>query len=321
MLVSELKKELDKYNQKEMMDIIVELYKRIPKNVKESYGIDSYIIDIKNNVKKGKSDVVSFDELKKDIVEFLDNVNDGYYYNPNNIIPKKERSGWRFKVKKYCKELNSYLPNTDDGYESTKLLIEIYKILNKAGCYYIFPTSEPFRAIGIEQEVFYDNIIRRIASNGLTDENINLCVELLYIDNQLYTNMYDMVSTIINNLTTVESRNKAIEMLKNEVIDIKEKMEIKKEQRITLFELEEKHNRLVEYITCLCLNFENIDNGIKYFQKNYIEKFTEIREYKLLNIIEKYELYDDWMKEYEAHKIKYREELQEKYEKFKKLYR
>ena len=35
MLVSELRKEIEKYDKKELKNIIVELYKRIPKNKKE----------------------------------------------------------------------------------------------------------------------------------------------------------------------------------------------------------------------------------------------------------------------------------------------
>lgn len=37
MLVSELRKEIEKYDKNELKNIIVELYKRIPKNKKEDY--------------------------------------------------------------------------------------------------------------------------------------------------------------------------------------------------------------------------------------------------------------------------------------------
>ena len=79
-----------------------------------------------------------------------------------------------------------------------------------------------------------------------------------------------MIALVIDNLTTVDAKNKAIEMLKNEVIDFKDEMVIKKSQNIASFELKEKYNLLVKYIICLYFNIENIDGGIKYFHKNYI---------------------------------------------------
>lgn len=69
MLVSEIRKELRKYNHKELENIILELYKTIPKK-------------------------------KKEIIYFLDCVDNGYYSSPNRIISKKERSSYRFKIKK-----------------------------------------------------------------------------------------------------------------------------------------------------------------------------------------------------------------------------
>lgn len=55
MLVNELKNEIKKYDKKELEFIIVSLYKRIPKKVKEEYDVDSYIKNIDINK---KTDVV-----------------------------------------------------------------------------------------------------------------------------------------------------------------------------------------------------------------------------------------------------------------------
>ena len=49
MLVNELRKEIEKYDKNELKNIIIELYKRIPKNKKEDYNIDEFI---KNSKKK-----------------------------------------------------------------------------------------------------------------------------------------------------------------------------------------------------------------------------------------------------------------------------
>ena len=44
---------------------------------------------------------------------FLDCAKAGYYSSPNKVIPKKERSNWRFKVKRYYKELTKTIPTID----------------------------------------------------------------------------------------------------------------------------------------------------------------------------------------------------------------
>lgn len=92
MLVSEIRKELRKYNHKELENIILELYKIIPKKKKEEYNIDDYIknVSIKNKEKKIVN--LLFIDLKKEIIYFLDCVDNGYYSSPNRIISKKERS-------------------------------------------------------------------------------------------------------------------------------------------------------------------------------------------------------------------------------------
>ncbi len=51
MLVKDLKKVISKYSNDEKDKIIVELYKRIPKSIKEDYDLDNYILNIKNQNK------------------------------------------------------------------------------------------------------------------------------------------------------------------------------------------------------------------------------------------------------------------------------
>ena len=46
MLVSELRKEIEKYNKKDLENIIVELYKRLPKSKKEDFNIDDFIKNV-----------------------------------------------------------------------------------------------------------------------------------------------------------------------------------------------------------------------------------------------------------------------------------
>ena len=89
-LVNELKNEIKKYDKKELEFIIVSLYKRIPKKVKEEYDIDSYIknIDINKKTDVAKKEI-PFDEIYNEIIYFIECIDLGYYCSPNRVIAKK----------------------------------------------------------------------------------------------------------------------------------------------------------------------------------------------------------------------------------------
>lgn len=92
-----------------------------------------------------------------------------------------------------------------------------------------------------------------------------------------------------------------------------------KKNKKSTYDCEDKLNSFVECIIFIYFELSEVDNGISYFHKNYEEKNKEIKEYVLLNILEKFELDDAWIKEYEKHNsIDYREGLRYKYKELKK---
>ena len=109
MKVNELREIIKKYKKEEQEKIIVELYKRIPKEKKEEYSIDEFIKNL--DVKVEKEDTqISIESLEKEVTYFLQCASNELYAIPNKIIPKNERSKWRFKVKTFYKQLNSFAP-------------------------------------------------------------------------------------------------------------------------------------------------------------------------------------------------------------------
>ena len=102
MLISDLKKEIKKYDIKELENIIVELYKRLPKNKKEDYNIDEFIKNVSVNNKIIKKEI-SFEELKNEILYFLQCVDNEYYAVPNRVISKKKEVLGDLKLKDIIK--------------------------------------------------------------------------------------------------------------------------------------------------------------------------------------------------------------------------
>lgn len=322
MLVKDLRKTLEKYDKKEMCDIIVELYKRLPKKVKEDYDIDKFIEDINNKTKKEEKKV-SFDDLCSEMRYFLDCAKAGYYSSPNKVIPKKERSNWRFKAKRYYKELTKTIPTTDIGVKSTKLLIELYELVSRGTNTLVFTNWDTFRALGVNQVEYLDMLYKRILSTGNSINNIKVCIDLL--DNCKDPDILDefLINVFVDNLRTEESKLTAINLLDEKVVEVKEKIKSlgKKYNYHDMYYLEEDNNLYVETATRLYFSSFEVDEGIKYYQKNYIHYNSEVKEYILLEILRELELYEEWITEYESasKKIKLREELTRDYEKIKEL--
>ena len=323
MLVKDLRNVIENYSEKDKENIIIELYKKIPKRVKEDYSIDEYIMDIrKPKLKEEKK--VTFDDLEKEIMEFIKCANEGLYSEPNKIISKNERTKWRFKFKGYYKELSKILPDTLEGKKATYLLEELFKLISHSSVYLTFTNYETFRAIQVEQGEFYDNVMKRKLAVSCNDEILESCVKFLEVDGNPYGFSNELCKTFKSNLGTNDMKEIAVKIFKEKVIEFKENIKIynkKSGYGHYVFELEEKNNNFVICVLNICFEIGKIDEGIAYYHKNYLCKVKEVKEYILLEEIENYELDDVWVCEYEEHlgKIDYRESLVERYNELKNL--
>lgn len=316
MLVSEIRKEIEKYNQKEISDLVIELYKKIPKKIKEEYHIDDLIVNVNNKSKKEEK--IDFNSLKQEIIAFLGDVDNGYYSHPNKIISKSERSKWRFKVKKYIKELNKISPDAIEGNASTQILIKLYELLSEGSNYLKFSNWETFRAVGISQADFYDLIAKRIFTKGYTTENLKIVVQLLKVPKDHYSLDEKLIETLITNLPTIDTKIKVTDLLKKEVDELASLIAVEKDYH-KRFYLKELHNLLVEGVFRTSISMHEVQNGILYYRKHDIEMDKEITEFKILEYLENKNLIKDWIKEYEStkDKVDYRNSIKETYERIK----
>ena len=322
MLVKDLRKTLEKYDKKEMTDIVVELYKRLPKKIKEDYDIDKFIEDINNKTKKEEKKI-SFDDLCKEMRYFLDCAEAGYYSSPNKIVPKKERSNWRFKAKRYYKELTKTISTTDIGVKSTKLLIELYELVSEGTYTLVFTNWDTFKALGVSQTEYFDMLLKRILFTGESINNIKVCVDLLNSERDPDVLAMFLIDIFIDNLKTEDSKVTAITLLDEKVIEVNDKLKNlgKRNNYDYEYKLRSDNNIYTETITRLYFSSFEVDKGISYFKKYYKERDVEIKEYYLLDILKELELYEDYITEYDkaSKKIELRESLTEDYKKIKEL--
>ena len=320
MKVVEIRNELKKYNMEEKDKIIIELYKRIPKRVKEEYDIDGYLKNIKvnENTKKEKEVKLTFEELASEVNYFLECAWNELYSEPNRIISKSERSKWRFKAKKYYKELSNIDINSEYYDESNKLLIELFKVLSRGTNYLLFSNWETFRAVQISQEDFFDLIMKRVLVN-FNEENLETIVKLLEVDKDPYGSLYKVIYNVfLNNLTSNNQLEMALEIIKKEVDDLNiQVIELSKKGKE--YDLKEKCNYFVLTILDIYIRLEDVNKGIEYFNKYYKAYNYETKIYDLLEELEANEAYQEWISVYENHKeIQDRESMQVKYKLFKR---
>ena len=313
MKINELREIIKKYNEKDREKLIVELYKRIPKSIKEDYNIDEYIINLNTKMEKENIEI-TIERLEKEVNFFIECAYNDLYARPNKIISKNDRSKWRFKVKTFYKQLNSFLPTNEDGKKATDLLKGLFKILSFGTHYLTFSNWNTFRAIQISQSEFLKNIVERKLSNGVTRENLEYCIDLLNVEYDPQEYHESVLYSFESCLKTPDARYMAIELLKEQVIIWKEKY--KKDDS---YENQEYTNYFVECVVDIYFELCEVKDGITYFHKQYLEKYKEIKEYILLQKMEEFNLYKEWVLEYEKHlgKISYRDSLKEKYTKYK----
>lgn len=322
MLISELRNLLGKYKEDDLRYIIIELYKYMPKRLKDENDIDNLLQDI--NIKKIEKlkGPPEFVDLKQEINQFIGYAYNNYYFSPNNIVRKNERPKWRFKVKGYIKELQSIPFEDTNGNDATDLLIKLFEMLCYGCAYYIFRTENPFASVGIEQTALLDIVISRKLAGEINSDSIKSAAALVInsqVDRETLPSF--LILTLMKNLKTSDSKEIAIEqciILKSEIENLNK--ELPKKSWLSdnsLYERKEKINNLVETIFRLNIALCEYEEAIKYYNNNHIENNSEVSLYILLHLLFVYGLKEYWLNEYnESLKkgIKPRESLKKVYD-------
>lgn len=220
MLVSELRESLKKYSQEELMLLITEMYKAMPKKLREEKDIDPMIQDIGAYMRVGKAlkkkeNIVGINDLKPEIEQFINYAYNQYYFAPNSFVHKNERPKWRFKVKAYIKDLQSISSEGDEGNTAADLLKRLYEMLSYACGFYIFNTDDPFRSVGIGQVDLLHTIISRMFAQSINKGSVRSAIELVINNGLDRETLYsDLIMELIENLKSADAKEIAIEQCK-----------------------------------------------------------------------------------------------------------
>ncbi len=303
MKVTELRDLLKQYEEDDLRLIIVEMYKSMPKNLREEKDTDSLVKDIQKVVQNRKAakepELVDVYRLKAQIELFIDYAYKQYYFAPNSYVHKKDRPKWRFMVKSFIKDLQQVPPDSPEGDIATDLLEKLFDMLCYGTHYYIFSTEDPFRSIGMEREELFDLVVSGKLRKGIKPEFIHSIVKSI-VDNRYCA----MINVLISNLKTPDARMMTIEqciLLKKELDLVKP---VRKSNSQYVYDEKQdkwvkKVNRLVNIIVRTYMALCEYDEAIKYFKTFFIGKDKEVVLYHVLDLLQSYEMKDLWLREYD----------------------
>lgn len=183
MKINEFRLLLSKSTFDDVIKIASELYKCIPKAVKENStdGIDVKIRMIltheEDNIKSIKNQCIDYAPLHNEIETFIENVYNENYIKQNRIISKTQRSKWRFLVMRFIKDIQKINCN-DSNYTNSNIdLLKIYTALAHGCKILVFRSENPFASISKNQCEFYELLCTRIFATGFNREMLSQLIE------------------------------------------------------------------------------------------------------------------------------------------------
>lgn len=297
MKVGELRDKLEKYSKKELIKIAAEFYKQLPKAKKEA------LKDVIENPSAKPAPVLksglSLTDIKTEAETFILNAKAGNYIKPNQIVPKAERSKWRFLVKRLYKELSKLHRPDKDLPLQAQLLTGMYHILSKAETWSYFNTHEPFNSIGITKAQFLESILFLIElSEGkvaVVEQGINLMYDCNF--ESYYT--YEEIAEVFEQFLTVpdlkyQAIDKTTQLLKhNDFQPIEPDKKAYYYQSAEENRQERINNNLAILGFAMYLSLFEYDEALEFFaQHYYVDDNEEAKLYVLVRLLFKAGLKD-----------------------------
>lgn len=292
MKVGELREKLSKLKKEEVVKIASEFYKLIPKAKKEDYNVDEMVNNPSSTKKKKVSatKTMSLDEIETDVKLFIEHAKEQYYLYSNKVIPKKERSTWRFKVKRWYKELTNVKRPDANLERQAEILTDLYELLCESCGYNYFSAFDTFQSIGVEQDDFYRSVITLLQESKGKAATVEKCVRLI-TDNHLGPNTmyYMLMNHLLETYPIPDLKYKAIEIIEQLLKEnnftpkiTNKKFYIPSREQFTK---EMQNNDLTRLGLRLYLALFEIDNGIEFYQKHYYDRNSEIKLYIMIDIL------------------------------------
>lgn len=291
MKVPELREKLSKLKKEEVVKLAVEFYKRVPKAKKEDYALDNLINNPNEKKAKVVKSKVSLFELEFEVSTFIEYAEEQYYFAPNQYVSKRERPKWRFKVKRFYKDLTNRNLQEGDLEIQSELLSKLYELMCKACGYTLFNTDNPFRSVGVTQTEFYKSVLTLMeeaeGKSALVEKGIDLIVQN-YLDRE--TVYSGLMRQLVEALNIPDLKYDAIEKakeltIKNGFSPSGKKSKGKSRYATTDYQQQRRHNNYTELVFRLYASLHEYEEGIKHYKKHHYQSDAEVKLYILISLL------------------------------------
>src|SRR5262245_15191252 len=179
MRVAELTKTIGGYRTEQLRVLLVEMYKAMPKRVKDDFGIDDLICNPPSKRNKQKSDAVpGIEALAAETEQFISHAYSQYYYVPNSVVPARKRTQWRFIALRLYKHINHATSIDANTAKAAELLENLYVMLCYSCRYTLFSGYDSFQSVKVEQEEFFRTVLRLKRQHENPREFVRNSIEL-----------------------------------------------------------------------------------------------------------------------------------------------
>lgn len=270
--------------------LVAELYKALPKGVREEKHIDTIIENPEPSAIKERRSAQhevrqSFEEVAEEAEEFISDANCQYYFAPNQFVPKKQRPKWRFIVKKLYKSLLYLAAQKPYRKQASELIEKLYTLLCRSCHEVLFSSRDPFRAVGIKQPEFFRQVLalknQYMDKRRFVREAISSMIENGVDRYTLYSGLMFVILDFL-----------PIPDLRYMVISAAEKLRPALEKKLLAADgwlatavAEEKLNNLTEMIFHCYAYLDEYEKAIQYFDKHYKDDDREVRLYILVSLL------------------------------------
>jgi hypothetical protein len=304
MKVAEVREALGAYDAATLRELAVELYKAVPA-AKKTEEFDGLLRAFSkgSRLASPKTSPVDFGALKYEIATFLAYADEGLFFQPNRLVPKARRSKWRFEVRRFVKQLVA--ARGEDSEDAAYLLLAVFDMLSRACAVYLFPSEDPFAAVGYQQSDLLELALGKLLSLGVAEESIALAVYTT-IDSEPSRETWHLalLGTLVSCLKTNPARESARDIAKsfsNTFDGYLASKKLFRHSKLSSYERTHRENQAVELYVLLSFALHEQEEGIAYFKRRYKDRNPEVKLYILLTYFLEDEDYSDlWLREYES---------------------
>ena len=289
MKVAELRSTIRGHSKEQLELLVVELYKAMPKALKEERDIDALVrcpdAQEVRRVKSAKKEALDFDSVADEARTFIDYALRQYYFAPNMYVPKKERPKWRFVAKRLYRSLVQCAADPENLEEAADLVEELYLLLCKAYGVYLFSTEDPFPSVGISQVEFLRQTLALRNGHMDKDRFVRKAVALAADgSSSRWTYSSEIFFVALEFLTIPDLKLRAIDaargLIAERLASVSKKRDDDERRRV-----QRNVNNLTQVAFHCYARLGEFEEGIEFFNAHYIERNEEIKLYVVVRTL------------------------------------